>query len=300
MRDLLRAEAEDIADTVARLVEIAPDVLILQNIDYDHEAVALGLFQQALADAGLELPHQFAAQPNAGLTTGFDLNRNGYFGDAEDSQGFGKFTGQGGIALLSRLPIRTDLARDFSSVLWRDLPDGTPPADYYTSEELDVLRLFSVAAWDVPISTSSGELRMLMFHATPPVFDGPEDRNGLRNADQLRFWQKYLDGWSPEGHSNPPENLFVLAGDFNNDLAGGEGLKPALSALLDHPRLQDPLATSAATVLWDFEGGPGALRVDYVLPSAALKVLAAGTGRMGGHGQVGSRHAPIWVDIELP
>ena len=29
-------------------------------------------------------------------------------------------------------------------------------------------------------------------HPTPPAFDGPEDRNGRRNHDEIRFWSDYL------------------------------------------------------------------------------------------------------------
>ncbi len=36
-------------------------------------------------------------------------------------------------------------------------------------------------------------LHLLASHPTPPAFDGPEDRNGRRNHDEIRFWNDYLD-----------------------------------------------------------------------------------------------------------
>ena len=39
-----------------------------------------------------------------------------------------------------------------------------------------------------------GRLTILAFAATAPVFDGPEDRNGLRNAAEIGLWPLLLDG----------------------------------------------------------------------------------------------------------
>ncbi len=300
VRDLMRGGADDIQNALARIVEARPDILVLQSIDYDAQGIALGLFQEALKTEGLDLPYSFASKPNAGQVTGFDLNRNGYLGDAADKQSYGLFTGQGGMAVISRYRIMPEAVQDFSDFLWRDLPGAVFPMTtegaYFQLEELAVLRLHSVSAWDVPVETPLGIVRLLASHANAPVFDGPEDRNGLRNAAELQFWEKYLAGWRPDGaaaHSSP----FVLLGDFNNDPVGGEGLKPAITALLNHRAIQDPLAEIGPTVVWDFAGGPGVLRVDYVLPSRDLRVSDAGIGPMGGAGKPGSRHALVWVDI---
>ena len=35
-------------------------------------------------------------------------------------------------------------------------------------------------------------MHVLVSHPTPPTFDGPEDRNGLRNADEIAFWKQYV------------------------------------------------------------------------------------------------------------
>ena len=38
------------------------------------------------------------------------------------------------------------------------------------------------------------DLHLLAHHPTPPVFDGPEDRNGRRNHDEAALWTAWLDG----------------------------------------------------------------------------------------------------------
>ena len=35
-------------------------------------------------------------------------------------------------------------------------------------------------------------IHTLVSHPTPPVFDGPEDRNGTRNHDEIRLWSDYV------------------------------------------------------------------------------------------------------------
>jgi hypothetical protein len=35
-------------------------------------------------------------------------------------------------------------------------------------------------------------IHLLTAHPTPPTFDGPEDRNGLRNADEIRLVADYV------------------------------------------------------------------------------------------------------------
>ncbi|WP_332872686.1 endonuclease/exonuclease/phosphatase family protein [Albibacillus kandeliae] len=92
---------------------------------------------------------------------------------------------------------------------------------------------------------------------------------------------------------------FVLAGDANLDPDRGEGRREAIRALLADERVQDPLA-GVDTVVWE---GVGARRVDYVLPSAGLRVAGAGVvwpaPDEAGHAAalVASRHRLVWVDV---
>ena len=112
-------------------------------------------------------------------------------------------------------------------------------------------------------------LALLTLAATPPVFDGPEDRNGLRNAAELRFWRHYIE--QPQIADAP----FVLLGTFNSDLDAGEGHKLPLRALLQHPLLTDPEPTWAGDKVTAHWSNGLQLRVDYVLPSRRLGVRAA-------------------------
>ena len=75
------------------------------------------------------------------------------------------------------------------------LPDraSTPePRDWYSREELRIFRLSSKSHWDVPIRIGGDTVHFLTSHPTPPVFDGPEDRNGRRNHDEIRLFADYI------------------------------------------------------------------------------------------------------------
>lgn len=280
------------------IVAARPDILALQDFDFDAGGVALQALANALADAGLTYPHLLTLRPNTGRPTGFDLDGNGRLNEARDAHGYGRFNGAGGMALLSRYPLGE--VRDFAEVLWRDLPDNSA-ADVTSAEALDILRLHTVSAWDVEVLTPNGPLHILTSHATTPVFDGPEDRNGLRNADEQRFWQLYIDGWSPDARPFTAES-FAYMGTLNVDANGGEGRQDALRGLLTHPALQDPVPDTPTTD-WD-EPTPGDLRVDYILPSQALGVVNAGVlwpedGELLEAVEAASDHRLVWVDVEF-
>ncbi len=313
VRDLTLPDFPQTAAVVKVLAALDADVILLTALDYDLEGVALGLLADRLAAVGQPYPHRFSFRPNTGLQTGFDVDGNGRFGDPRDSQGFGLFSGHAGMAILSRLPIDTTAARDFSTFLWRDLPGALIPAGTDPGL-LQIQRLATTGFWDVPILTDAGPLHLLAWHATPPVFDGPEDRNGKRNHDEAAFWRLFLDGALP---MPPPAAPFVLLGDGNLDPADGDGLREGIAGLLSHPALQDPQprGTHARTepdqsgdpaldtVIYD---GLGGLRLDYVLPSASLRVTDAGVlwppvgDPLAADLTTASRHFPVWVDIDLP
>jgi len=298
------------------IAAVSPDILVLQGIDWDHDGLALDALVAKLEAGGASYPHRFFPPSNRGLDSGVDLDGDGRLGGPGDASGFGAFTGQGAMAVLSRLPILAELAQVHDDFLWRNLPgallpehpDGTP---FPSAEAQAVQRLSSSGHWAVPVELPGGTvLTILAFHAAPPVFDGPEDRNGRRNADEIRFWQHWLDGnMGPSGTER-----FVLAGDANQDPEEGEGRKTAIRSLLADPRLQDPRPVSPGapsgegkedpdeTVDWD---GVGRLRVDYVLPSADLEIIDAGVfwPRPSDDGYdaatTASRHRLVWVDIRL-
>ena len=188
---------------VAAIVRaVDPDVILINEFDYGagNDRVFV---RNYLRDA---YPFSFIAPSNTGLATGIDLDGDGIVGNvpgtielAKDSHGFGTFEGQYGMAVLSKHAIDLANVRTFRTFLWRDMPgarlpvnpDGTP---YHSAEALEVLRLSSKGHWDLPLRFDETIVHLLVGHPTPPVFDGPEDRNGARNADEIRFWSDYIAG----------------------------------------------------------------------------------------------------------
>lgn len=306
------------AAAVAEIIQRAnPDVLLVNEFDYDPAAAEL--FRANY----LEVPHNgvpgvrydylFIAPSNTGIYSGYDLDNSGAAGDfvPNDSFGFGFFPGQFGMLVLSKYPIDYDAVRTFQHFLWKDMPGAllpddpnTPePADWYSPEELDVFRLSSKSHWDVPIDIGGSTVHFLVSHPTPPVFDGPEDRNGTRNYDEIGFWADYVTpgaggyiyddagGWG----GLKPGSLFVIAGDQNSDPLDGDSIPGAIQQLLNNPRINTSLTPSSegaveAAILQDAandnhlsdpkydtadfsDGAPGNLRADYVLPSRNMRML---------------------------
>lgn len=329
LRDILKEDDLAIDAAVATIAHVAPDILLLSGFDWDLQNAALQALALRVAEVGHSYPYLFSRRPNAGWATGLDLDGDGRLGGPRDAQGYGRFAGHGGLAILSRFPIMTGDVRDFSRLLWGDMP-GTllrgVEADLYSSAKAaKAQRLSSVAHWDVPVLVSGGQVHLLAFAAGPPVFDGPEDRNGKRNHDEVALWIRYLDGGLGQA---PPDAPVVVMGHANLDPADGEGRRDAIRALLAHPRLQDakpasPGGTAAGatggvnadqsgdpaldTADWPDVDGPGNLRVDYVLPDRRLRILDAGVFWPAesdplhrlvtvGDGPTGRM---VWVDVEF-
>jgi len=299
LRDILSGKDAQVGAVIRVLARLDADVLALTSFDFDHNLTALSAFADQLGLAGVEYPYRFALRPNTGMATGLDLDHNGRTGEPRDAQGFGYFSGQDGMAVLSRLPINLGGVRDFSVYLWRDLPQALLPDDM-TNAARAVQRLSTTGHWQVPlILPDATALTLLFWHATPPVFDGPEDRNGRRNHDEAAFWLHLLAGDLPFA---PPASPFILLGDGNLDPDKGDGRTDAITALLTHPALQDPLP-GLPTADYDH---PGPLRVDFLLPSAELRVTAAGVLRPGKAPEdvalfaAASRHYPVWADLTVP
>ncbi|MEI2807408.1 endonuclease/exonuclease/phosphatase family protein [Albidovulum sp.] len=321
LRDILTAKDPQVEAAAAVIAAAGPDVILLTGIDYDLDGVALAAFAGRVAAAGADYPHRVALRPNTGMATGLDLDGDGRTGGPGDAQGFGRFAGEGGMAVLSRLPLGQ--TTDYSAFLWRDLPGNLMAGAGLPEEVAAVQRLSTTGHWAVPVAlTDGGSLTLLAWLATPPVFDGPEDRNGRRNHDEAAFWQRLLDGDLPFAAPAAP---FILLGDANLDPVDGEGQAAALLSLLGDARLQDvrpesPGAAAAGqgganahhqgqatldTADWPDDPGPGNMRVDYVLPSAGLAVEKAGVwwpapGAAADRAAAASRHRLVYVDIRLP
>ena len=317
-------QAKNVAETIQR---VNPDVLLINEFDYDSSNTALNLFQQnylSVSQNGatpVNYPFRYTAPSNTGIASGLDLDNNGSAvtqiganGYGNDAFGFGDFPGQYGMAVYSKYPIDTANIRTFQNFLWKDMPgallpdnSSTPAAnDYYSPAELNVFRLSSKSHWDVPININGEIVHALVSHPTPPVFDGPEDRNGKRNHDEIRFWADYV---TPEEGSYiyddrgtvgglAPNASFVIMGDQNADPFDGDSFNNAIWQLLENSRVNTGVTSTIPASLGgiqqvadgrnnvnqegnpafdtadfgDAGNNPGNLRVDYVLPSADLPI----------------------------
>lgn len=322
------AQAAAVAEIIQRT---RPDIILLNEFDYDADGRALTLFQENY----LAIPHHraepityehtFIAPVNTGIHSGLDLDNSGGIhadpgsrGYANDCFGFGAFPGQYGMAILSRSPINTADIRTFRNFLWKDMPGAllpdnpaTPePADFSTAEELAAFRLSSKSHWIIPITVDGGTIHILAAHPTPPAFDGPEDRNGRRNHDEIRLLADLID---PEASAYitddngktgglPAGAHFIILGDLNADPRDGGSLDGAIDQLLGSPRITTSItpASSGGPEAAGLQGGinashtsdpahdtadfadepparaAGNLRTDYALPSATLALKAAG------------------------
>jgi hypothetical protein len=258
----LSAPGNDQADAVAEIIQhAAPDVLLINEFDYDAEGAALQLFHDNYlavphGDADpVEYPYRYTAAVNTGVPSGFDLNNNGTVGGGDDAWGFGLFPGQYGMAVYSKYPIDEGAVRTFQNFRWADMPgallpddpDTAAPGDFYSDEELARFPLSSKSHWDVPIRVSKNKtVHFLVSHPTPPTFDGAEDRNGTRNHDEIRFWADYITGGRTADYIVDDAgnrgglgggSLFVIAGDQNADPNDGDSTGGAIDQLLGHPRV---------------------------------------------------------------
>ena len=225
--DVFRRQAHNVAEVIQRA---HPDVVLLNEFDYDPEAARL--FERnflAVSQNGApaqRYPYRYVAPSNTGIPSGFDLNNNGVTdttpGDqayGDDSYGFGLFPGQYGMVVYSKYPISYSQVRTFQLFKWKDMPGNLIPTDFYSVEEQAALRLSSKSHWDVPIRVHGRTVHFLVSHPTPPTFDGPEDRNGRRNHDEIRFWSDYVKSaryiYDDRGHRGGPQpgQAFVIAGD---------------------------------------------------------------------------------------
>jgi hypothetical protein len=310
-------QAQNAAETIQR---VRPDVLLINEFDFDARGEAARLFQRNYLSVGhngaapIHYPFRFVAPSNTGIPSGFDLDNDGTVGGPNDAFGFGAYPGQFGMAVYSRFPILRRHVRTFQHFLWKDMPGAllpddpaTPaPADWYSPEELAVFRLSSKSHWDLPVLIGGRVVHTLVSHPTPPVFDGPEDRNGTRNFDEIRLWADYVVPrrsrylYDDQGRRGGLARgaSFVIMGDQNADPFDGDSIPGAAQQLLEHPRVNTSLTPSSpggpeqaalqgganlthrgdpAFDTADFADvpGPGNLRVDYVLPSRDLRMLAA-------------------------
>ena len=329
--------------------KINPDVLVLNEIDHDYDALTtrddLSLNAHRFIDAylnqgenPLNYPFIYTASCNTGILAGKDLDNNGIVATEADRgsrdhggdcYGYGSYPGQYSMAVLSRFPLQQEKARTFQKFLWKDLPDNLIPPNWYSADEIDIFRLSSKSHWDVPVKIGDKEIHLLISHPTPPAFDGPEDRNGRRNYDEIRMWVHYLNNDSVMLDDNGvrgglAENAsFIVAGDLNAGPFGDklETGERSIDQLLNHPRIHDcghllvsegalngqkpgpPEFIERRTAAW----GKHSRRIDHLLPSVDLKPVAGGVfwpdsavnAEDAALAKKASDHRMIWLDFEI-
>ena len=275
------------AATVAEIIQrVRPDVLLINEFDFDAAGEALRLFQDNYLSAGqngakpIVYRYRFTAPSNTGIPSGLDFSNDGTVGGPNDAFGFGFFPGQFGMAVYSRYPIVESEVRTFQKFLWKDMPGAllpddpstARPADWYSNKELKVFRLSSKSHWDIPLRIQGRTVHFLVSHPTPPVFDDPPafpagvDFNGRRNFDEIRFWADYVtpgeagsyiyDDAGRRGGLTPGA-LFVIAGDENSDPLDGDSVPGAIQQLLEHPLVNTEMTPSSegAVEASELQGG---------------------------------------------
>jgi len=323
---------------------VRPDVLLINEFDFQPGFDSAGALNRNYLDApraGLEpisYAWTFRAPVNTGVPSGLDLDGDGSPGSPADAWGFGMFPGQYGMLVLSRFPIDRDGARSFREFLWKDMPDALEPSlpdngKFYSKQAWSEFRLSSKSHWDLPVQIGTTTIHFLVSHPTPPVFDGEEDRNGRRNHDEIRFWADYVVNagyiYDDAGRHGGLDGgaRFVVAGDQNSDPFDGDSHGGAITQLLSSAAIDSSCtpASEGASEATAIQGGAngkqrgnpaydtsdfsdrvtGNLRLDYVLPSVSLDVLACGVfWPPSGHAQHGlishSDHRMTWLDVKLP
>lgn len=350
--DLSDPEHAQARHAAAILQEVRPDVVLLNEVDHDAAGEAARLLREHFLERGqdgrepLSYPYVYVPEVNTGAPSGVDLNQDGKIvttvgqaGYGDDALGFGEFPGQYGMVVLSRHPIEVEEVRTFRTLLWKDVPDAWLPDGWYDDAALAVLPLSSKTHADVPIRIGEHTVHLLISHPTPPTFDGPEDRNGRRNHDEIRFWVDYLDAGADSWHVDDAGvrgglngGSFVIAGDLNADPNDGDSSGDPIGKLLAHPRVNTSITPSSAGAeaaaarqggrngshtgdhahdTADFNDNTvGNVRVDYVLPSVELELRAAGIfwplpddprfALVGDFPFPVSDHRLVWVDVAVP
>jgi hypothetical protein len=332
-------QIKNIAEIIQR---VNPDIILLNEfdrIDNSHKNIRHFLNKYLAhgqnGQASQEYPYFYQGAVNTGVRINDDLNHDNITNQQpSDTHGFGYFEGHFGMVLLSKYPISEKDIRTFQHFKWRDMPNALKPIDpnskqpWYSDKTWQELRLSSKSHWDIPVNINGKTVHVLASHPTPPVFDGPEDRNGKRNHDEIRFWFDYINGeqahyiYDDLGKKGglAAEQAFVLLGDQNASIINGNAIatknSQGIYALLSSNKIQDPMPKSLGGKQHD-KDTPDAqyytahwgMRPDYVLPSTlGFTVMDSGvfwpqkndeTYRLIESRQASSDHRLVWVDLEL-
>ncbi|BCO18268.1 endonuclease [Alteromonas sp. KC3] len=334
-------QVRNIAEIIQR---VRPDIILLNEFDYIKDKnKGINAFVKNYLNVSqaqqqpIDYPYTYIAPVNTGAPTPFDLDNNGKverFGG--DAFGYGLYEGQYGMALLSKYPIDETHVRTFQFFKWHHMPHPQKPflpsasgemeesESWYDEEEWAAFRLSSKSHWDVPINVGDQVVHILAMHPTPPNFDGEEDRNGKRNADEIRLMADYLTPdkgiYIYDDNSNKvtleADSRFVLVGDFNAADIGDKYREGVIEQLTNSPYVNNSVIpksaggaqSSAETYSERYTAYWGA-RADYVLPSSyGFEVVDAGVfwpaktsdlHRLVKDRQASSDHRLVWTTLSL-
>ncbi len=246
-QNLAQGQEPHLQQVAEILQRLRPDIVVLNEFDYDPAYDAADLLNEHYlakswnGQPTIQYLYSYRGPVNAGVDSGLDLDGNGKTGEPHDAWGYGSFPGQYGMLVLSRFLIHHQASRTFQRFPWSALPAAQKPlkpdgSNYYPDDIWQQLRLSSKSYWDLLIGVNGHDLHLLVHHPTPPVFDGPEDRNGKRNHDENRFWIGYLGRGNrnyivdDKGGTGGLDKgaLFVIAGDLNADPMDGDSVSGKL------------------------------------------------------------------------
>jgi hypothetical protein len=337
--DTNHQQIKNIAEIIQR---VNPDIILLNEFDNQenndnnqHQSLKKFITQYLNANqngqSAINYPYFYQGPVNTGVNSGFDLDGNGKKGVLPgDGFGYGHFPGHFGMALLSKYPINLENVRTFQYFKWQDMPNALKPIDpitskpWFSEEAWQNSRLSSKSHWDIPVEVNGKTIHILASHPTPPVFDGPEDRNGKRNHDEIRFWTDYITTensayiYDDKGQKGglKASSPFVILGDLNASNVDGSAISSGISNLLTHDNIQDemPQSQGAKEHTLDKENAKHhtafwRMRADYVLPSkTGIDIKNSGvywptknedTFRLIKDRAASSDHRMVWVDILL-
>jgi endonuclease/exonuclease/phosphatase family metal-dependent hydrolase len=342
LKNALEGDHQQIKNIAEIIQRVNPDIILLNEFDNQdnsdsNQHQTLKMFISKYLNKGqnsqqaVDYPHFYQGQVNTGVNSGFDLDGNGKKGVLPgDGFGYGHFSGHFGMALLSKYPIDTKQIRTFQHFKWQDMPNALQPVDpetskpWFSAQAWQNLRLSSKSHWDIPVNINGQIIHILASHPTPPVFDGAEDRNGKRNHDEIRFWADYI---SPEksGYIYDDKGIkggfkstqpFVILGDLNASNVDGNAINKGISALLNHPEIQDIMPQSKGAKLHTADNINAKhhtafwkMRADYILPSKTgfnienssvfWPEKSDNTFRLIKERSASSDHRLVWLDLTI-
>lgn len=301
LNKVLASDHQQIKNIAEIIQTVNPDIILLNEFDNQDDDSQQGknqtlktfihdyLNKSQNGQDAIDFPYFYQGSVNTGVNSDLDIDGNGEKGQLPgDGYGYGHFPGHFGMVLLSKYPIDISKIRTFQHFKWHDMPNALMPINpetqepWYNQEVWQALRLSSKSHWDIPVEVNGKTIHILASHPTPPVFDGPEDRNGKRNHDEVRFWHDYISpksaGYIYDDNNKKgglkAEASFVILGDLNATTVDGNAIKAGISSLLNHDNIQDAMPQSQAgeqhspdNIHGKYHTAFWGMRVDYVLPS---------------------------------